>query len=296
MTICIYHAGCADGFGAAWAVRKALGDSVEYYPAVYQDAPPDVTGRDVVMVDFSYKRPVLDEMRKTARSIIILDHHKTAQEDLAGLPEPLSGTTYLAAGKCCAKFDQTHSGAVLSWEFFHPGEPVPLLLKHVEDRDLWKFELPSTREIQAAVYSYPQDFATWDELAQRCEDATGWKMLAAEGAAIERNHLKNVASLVKSAQRVMKIGGIELPVANIPYMMASDGGHALAMAHPSKIGVTYIDTKDGRTFSLRSTDDGPDVSTIAKQYGGGGHAHASGFRKEIGWEGEGRTPNDGEPK
>ena len=37
---------------------------------------------------------------------------------------------------------------------------------------------------------------------------------------------------------------------------------------------------------LRSTDDGLDVSEIAKQYGGGGHRNAAGFRMDSGWEGE----------
>ena len=76
MSICIYHGNCADGFGAAWVVRKALGD-IEFVGAKYQEAPPDVTGKDVVMVDFSYKRPVLLEMAEKANSILILDHHNT---------------------------------------------------------------------------------------------------------------------------------------------------------------------------------------------------------------------------
>ena len=58
--LCIYHGGCDDGFAAAWCVRAALGDEVEFYPGVYAKEPPDATGRDVLMVDFSYKRPVLE--------------------------------------------------------------------------------------------------------------------------------------------------------------------------------------------------------------------------------------------
>lgn len=48
MTICIYHGNCADGFGAAWAVRKALGD-IEFYAGKYQEPPPDVTGMHQVL-------------------------------------------------------------------------------------------------------------------------------------------------------------------------------------------------------------------------------------------------------
>lgn len=71
-TICIYHGNCADGFTAAWAVWKALGAQVEFIPGVYGEAPPDVTGADVIMVDFSYKRPVLEAMAAKAHSMLIL--------------------------------------------------------------------------------------------------------------------------------------------------------------------------------------------------------------------------------
>ncbi len=118
MTVCIFHANCADGFGAAWVVRKALGE-IDFHGAKYQEPPPDVTGKDVVMVDFSYKRPVLLEMAEKANSILILDHHKTAVEDLIDLPANVT-----------AKFDMGRSGAMLTWEHFFPGEaPPPLAMK-----------------------------------------------------------------------------------------------------------------------------------------------------------------------
>lgn len=71
-TLCIYHGNCADGFGAAWVVRKALGESVEFVPGVYGQEPPDVEGKDVIIVDFSYKYDVLVKMSWKAHSIIIL--------------------------------------------------------------------------------------------------------------------------------------------------------------------------------------------------------------------------------
>src|SRR5262249_46835791 len=86
--LCIYHGGCDDGFAAAWVVRKALGGEVDFYPGVYQKDPPAHDGRDVIFVDFSYKRPVLEAMAQQAASVLILDHHKTAAEDLCDLPQP----------------------------------------------------------------------------------------------------------------------------------------------------------------------------------------------------------------
>jgi hypothetical protein len=90
--LCIYHGNCQDGFGAAWTVRHALGDRVEFYPGIYQNEPPDVTGRDVIIVDFSYKRPVIEAMALKAHSILILDHHKSAVADLGDFGSGLAET------------------------------------------------------------------------------------------------------------------------------------------------------------------------------------------------------------
>lgn len=300
--LCIYHFACADGFGAAWSVRSALGKEVEFYGAGYGAEPPDVAGRDVIMVDFSYKRTVLERMAHEAHSILILDHHKTARDDLAGLPvAPEFGTWKAAAwttevrlslrARMAAIFDMERSGAGLAWDYFHPGVGRPTLINHIEDRDLWRFALPLTREIQAAVFSYPYDFEVWDGLVDQAERNPAF--LAQEGMAIERKHFKDIDELVGATKREMIIGGIVVPVANLPYTLTSDAGNLMAKQHSSKIGVCHLDTSKGRTFSLRSLADGPDVSEIAKRYGGGGHAHAAGFIMPLGWEGE-AAMKDGE--
>jgi oligoribonuclease NrnB/cAMP/cGMP phosphodiesterase (DHH superfamily) len=287
--LCIFHAFCADGFGAAWVVRRALGDAVEFHGASYGQEPPDVAGRDVIMVDFSYKRPVLDAMAKNAHSILILDHHKTAAEDLAGLLAPPSSYEAWRAAtegnlsrnvRVAALFDMDRSGAGISWDYFNPGERRPYLINRLEDRDLWRFQYEDTRSVQAAVFSYPYDFMVWDRLM---EPLTLYE-LRTEGEAIERQHHKDIAELVGATRRTMTIGGHVVPVANLPYTLTSDAGHLMAQGQP--FAACYLDTPKGRTFSLRSTDAGIDVSEIAKGYGGGGHRNAAGFIREIGWEGD----------
>lgn len=259
MTLCVYHGNCADGFGAAWVIWKALGD-IEFFAGTYQEDPPDVTGKDVILVDFSYKRPVLLKMAADASSILIIDHHKTAMEDLTDLPSNVK-----------TKFDMTHSGAVLTFKHFFPNEDVPKLLLHIEDRDLWNFALKNTREIQANVFSYPYDFSVWDELINSDLDK-----LSLEGEAIERKHFKDINELLTVTTREMYIAGYKIPVANLPYTMSSDAGHILAKGKP--FAACYWDTSTGRVFSLRSSNEGFDVSEIAKKYGGGGHRNAAGFK------------------
>lgn len=281
--LCIYHGNCADGFTAAWVVRKAMGEAfVEFHPGVYQDPAPDVTGRHVLLVDFSYKRPVLEEMAKVAASITILDHHKSAIEDLAGLPIPRDFHDW--EGMCpvqpgdptiTAFFDMERSGAGITWDFFNPGDPRPEIVNIVEDRDLWRFKMPYTRSVMTCIFSHPYDFQTWDFLANKCDNHMSLQDMMIEGDAIDRKHFKDIDELLAVCQRKMMIGGYQVPVASLPYTMSSDAAHK--MAEGRDFAACYWDTPISRVFSLRSAEHGLDVSKIAAEYGGGGHEKAAGF-------------------
>lgn len=258
MSICIYHANCSDGFGAAWVVRKALGD-IEFHPGAYSENPPDVSGKNVIIVDFSYPRNILVQMANKAKTILIIDHHKSAIVNLVDLPSNVKSV-----------FDMTHSGVILTWKYFFPEQSPPTLLQHIEDRDLWKFKLPGTRAIMASIFSYPYEFEIWDDLTD-----TNPSILEQEGVCIERKHLKDVTMLLNSGTRYLRIASYRIPAINIPPTMASDAGHELAFGQP--FAACYWDTAKGRQFSLRSNENGIDVSKIAESFGGGGHRNAAGF-------------------
>ena len=263
-TLCIYHGNCADGFAAAWVVRKfykEVYEDIEFYAGVYQNPPPKVKDKNVILVDFSYKRPILDKMKQEANSILILDHHKTAAEDLQGFEG--------------AVFDMERSGAMITWNYFFPNSAPPLLIMHIQDRDLWQFKLPGTREIQAAIFSYPYDFEVWGKLMK-----TDPLQLLTEGAAIERKHFKDIHELLAVCKTRTKIAGYNVPVANLPYIFSSDAGHIMGKDEP--FAACYMDTPEGRVYSLRSSEaGGVDVGEVAKLFGGGGHKHAAGFRVKL---------------
>lgn len=305
--LCIYHGNCADGFTAAWVVWKRFGDSFDYHAATYQDAPPDVAGRQVVIVDFSYKRPVLLDLAKRAAGVLVLDHHKSAAEDLAGDGDAImqihpamygpavnwseilfTWSEDIAAGRnrIYTVFDMNRSGAGLAWDFFHDHSARPMLVDYVEDRDLWRFALQNSRDVSAYVFSHAYTFENWDMIEAELRDNFGG--VAKAGAAIERKHHKDVAELVDKLRTEMIIGGRWVPAANLPYTYTSDAGHLMCAPYPSPqlqgeivtppFAACWWDTPEGRVFSLRSREGGADVSSIAKVYGGGGHANAAGFR------------------
>jgi len=273
----IYHHNCADGFGAAWCFHHHHKRQVvhrappEFFPGKYGAPPPDVTGRDVYLVDFSFKLQVVEHMLATAHSVTLIDHHKTAIDELQHLAFNHTASSLPKLRWFC---DINRSGATLAWDYLFPGEPRPLLLGHIEDRDLWRFKLPHTREIQAAVFSMPYSMDTWDKLM--AGDAHDLVALTAQGAAIQRKHTKDVAEIVDTCRRRMVIAGQEVWAASMPHIMASDAGELMCQGEP--FAAVYWDTEVHRQFSLRSRDGGADVSAIAASFGGGGHQHAAGFR------------------
>lgn len=260
-TLVLYHANCWDGFCAAWAFHRA-DPNAEFVPVQYGDAPPDVTGRDVYVLDFSFKRDVLLAMKAAAKSLLVLDHHKTAEAELAGLD--------------FCTFDMNKSGARLTWEFLadrgdvHPIEPW--LVDYTEDRDLWLWRRPNSREINSALRTYPLDFDEWDVLYA---DSATLPRLINEGAAILRAEKAIIESHVRNAHETT-IDGHRVLVVNATTLISEIAGE---LAKDRPFGVCWFEGDNNeRVYSLRSRDGGVDVSEIAKRHGGGGHRNAAGFR------------------
>lgn len=258
----ISHARCTDGFCAAWVTRKVF-PKAQFHFAHFGECPPDVRKKEVFILDFSYKRKVLLELRSKAESLMVLDHHKTAQADLSGLPGCI--------------FDMEKSGAGLAWDYFgrhqrvnsYFDQPTPWLVKYVQDRDLWKNELPQTKAVNAVISSYPLNFQMWDELSNRSlEDVQH------EGQSIQRYQEQVANDLVSYAREVL-FDGYSVLAANTS-IMNSDVGCKLAKDRP--FGIVWFQREDGKyIYSLRSTKFGLDVSQIATRHGGGGHRASAGF-------------------
>ena len=292
--ICLYHGpSCSDGFTAAWAIQQRW-KGVECVPVQYGHAPPLVAGRHVLIVDFSYDAGTLEMLARVAKSITVLDHHKTAQEALSRYQVPVEGGKPVFKGSemlakqpvtIQAHFDMDKSGAALAWEYAWPHTPYPRLVENVQDRDLWRFSMDDTRAVSAVLMSHEMTFETWTRLAKQVESPGTRAGVVSEGDALIRDRERLLQDLLRATTRYMTIGGYQVPVANIPYAFASDGAGQLAEGQP--FAAAYFDREDGlRQFSLRRRDGDVDVSAIAKAYGGGGHAAAAGFTAMKGWEGE----------
>lgn len=308
----VYHASCSDGFTAAWAAWERVGNRAEYVACQYQDDPPDVKGKNVAILDLCFPRKLLEKMTKEAKSLVVLDHHRTAQEDLGASVRKIvtigdqefdvkaDRDSFMKALKTAtpgsltieekeippfpnAIFDMTKSGALIAWEWFHPGFEVPKLVQHVSDRDLWKFELEGTRLVHAALGLLDFDFEEWKKAALALEKQPNLEKFMQRGDFALEQINKDCESIAKKAQ-IIEFEGVKMWTTNYAGRYNSDVAQMLRDRETEDgevpgVSLTWFYQQSKNTFrcSLRSRDDRADVSAIAKKYGGGGHRNAAGF-------------------
>ena len=240
---------------------------MSYISAQYGDPLPDIgmfADSDVMILDFSYKREETLAIAKVARSLVVLDHHKTAEKELEGIPG--------------CHFDMSRSGARMTYDHLKALGALGIeclgiewLVDYVQDRDLWQWKLPRSREVSAAIASYPFDFGTW--MRFELED------LISEGTAILRYQSQLVERICTKAIP-MAIDGLPagMMAVNSPILQSEIGESLCRFANWADI---WYQDKDGSVIhSLRSTS--VDVSEIASRFGGGGHPCAAGYRVDVG--------------
>ena len=265
--VVIYHAQCTDGFGAAYAAWKKFGDNASYIPRKTQTPVPEgLTDKEIYIVDYCYKKPELETLRATNKSVVVIDHHKTSEEAATAYPENV--------------FDLNHSGAVLAWKYFHPKIEVPELLLYIEDHDLWKFELPHTKEFGAALKEYNRDFETWEQLDDNLDDRDDFSKFISLGATIADFENKLVDNILQFKEKA-EFEGHEIYVVNAERIYRSILGNKMSILNGEEgrieMAITYY-RYDGMVHcSLRSNGD-VDVRAIAEKYGGGGHKNAASMR------------------
>lgn len=274
--IVLFHANCADGFTAAWAAHRALGDQdVEYRPISYGDPiPADLKPWDFVhLLDFSFKAAEMAALIERAGYVTVLDHHETAVKEISRLE---------ISPKLEVVLDQERSGAGITWDHFFPFNTRPQIVRYVEDSDLWRFALPDSRAIRQYLKSYPMTFETWDLLARILDEPDlGFRAAVSEGLALTRFQDETVRQM--AARAVFRyFDGVTVPVVNATAHF-SEVGHALLERYPSvSFAAYYFDREDSRVWGLRSSKDGANVADIAARHGGGGHPHAAGFQEPLG--------------
>jgi len=259
--IIIYHSDCADGFSAAWSAWKKFGNKAEYLPVKHDLFPPaGLKNKNIYFLDFCYPASIMEKLSNLAASITVIDHHISEKETTEKFP---------------GLFSLDHSGAVLSWKFFHPKKEIPLLLKYVEDRDLWRFRLPKSKEINSYLRMFSFDFNLWNKLARQLKMPTKRKEWIKNGSLILKYEDRVIEEIITEGAELVRFESYKIFAVN-SILFRSELGNLLCRKQPP-FSIVWRKEPGNLKFSLRGNGD-IDVSKIAKKYGGGGHFSAASFR------------------
>ncbi len=262
--VVVYHGKCPDGFGGAYAAWKKFGDMANYIPALHGAPAPNLTGKEVYMIDFSYPLDVLLHIEKEAKRLVVLDHHMGAREAVESVKEHV--------------FNNDHSGSGIAWNYFHPDTSLPRLLAYIEDNDLWRHSLPHGKEVAAYIGTMQFAFESFDTVVRKVETDEGFKQIIQKGSAFAEYFEHTVSHLLEYAELVV-LDEYTVFAVNSPRLFRSELGHRLAEKHAPFAIVWYV--SEGRWhFSLRG-DGSVDVSEIARRRGGNGHHDAASFRLPL---------------
>jgi len=286
-TTIIYHqvrtgVDCPDGIVSAWIASQACADIPEIIGCCYQSEIPVFSEpTNIIIVDFSFKKDVINQWLKDGHTITVLDHHQTALDELKDFSSKLLGKILV---------NDATSGARLTWEHFF-NYPEPDFIKYIVDRDNFNFVYPETQAIHEALAKLRSlcpdietKFAFFNILINLDDDElTSWLVPIGDELLKEK---KEAIIIAFSRWEEKLIDGILVPciylnkeeerlTSDICMIMYRDksiiekGYPFVACVNSDLITVSLRSDKNGNNF---------DVSEIAKKYGGGGHRNAAGFK------------------
>lgn len=266
--VVIYHGGCPDGFAAALSAWLHFGGAGEYIPMVHAQNLPDLTGKDVFMLDIAFDRDKMEKASAQAKRLVVLDHHQSAADALHGFKCRCGSIT----------FDFLKSAARMSWEYFHPGTELPALIAHVEDRDLLKWMLEDTCGYLAALDVGPYNFNRWAGVMGMHPEAL--ERFMARGQAMHTQSKKLAAEMANDATPIEILGHKGL-MANAPNVFHSAVGELLLKRCGTYALLWCLEGGGARIkVGLRGAEDF-DVIPLATAFGGGGHPYAAAFRLPL---------------
>ena len=231
---------------------------------ISKDFLDKISGKNILVCDFSYPYESLVQLINVSTSFLILDHHKTAKADLEKIPDNLK------------IFDMDRSGSKITWQYYNADKSLPKFLAHVNDRDIWEKKMEQNDEFIAYFYEQEFDCNLWETYL---DESNVEKAITKGSAWLEYQKIIIDKIIRKASYIIHEINDkYYIVLYSNSSELKSDIGNKLFNRYPFGDFSTvwhYNLYKNETEHSLRSTADRFDVSVIAKMYGGGGHRNAS---------------------
>ena len=279
----IYHDHCSDGLTSA-GIAKYFLEKIHHYTDVqfiggaYHKDPPHLEDTQIIFVDFCYKFSVMEKLLSQNNYIVLIDHHKSAIEDVRELFDHPSFEPFVSE-------DNSQSGTGLTWHYFKGVKGLNHLpFAFIQDRDLWTWRLPRAREYLAVHNLIAKTLEAYYEFVVQTieQELTTAELhrITEQGKYILESQNQIYDEVIDSTVRFINIQGHVVPTSNCPIFFMSDIGAKLVEKYSAPFTLMWTITDSGMKIGLRSKSDktGVDVSYIASiiHPQGGGHYAAAG--------------------
>ncbi|AYV83599.1 MAG: hypothetical protein Hyperionvirus9_16 [Hyperionvirus sp.] len=290
----IFHKNCLDGYGGYVVLMRSnrVDPDAMVYPDVpsAKEIPPNIENKRVIVIDVAYKNSVLSEIFRLAKRVVFIDHHVSIKGDVLQL-------ITLYSQRHTVVYDDSKSGASLTWDYFNPGKKMPKFISYIEDNDIGAWKLKYTHQfILGLNVNYrldvnEQTLREWDRLFDIGEVKRlvrlGVKYGEYEKYLLEQNVKRYTVeafpseivfreSLVENGGLFKKAGEYRVAVMN---GSGCPSGSLLGKKVVTEINcdfcIMWTLHMDKKEIILSFRSNKVDVGQIAKFFGGGGHKFAS---------------------
>ena len=291
------HSHCTDGLVAASIMKYSLQMNYQSEPEVIfvsygkeQEAISKAnidSDTTVYCVDFAFNKELTLELCKLAKLVYVLDHHKTAHESLHDLKTHYNFNFIYDVNKSGASIVRDYCKQHLDLYSdikLNQKEILNKVVNMVEDRDLWLFRLPMTREFSEYVFAYiePNNISKMTDILFKSKDANIVKLCQLGATIMEYKNNLIAKKLDAYVPTYFTVDSTKLLIINETQPdLVSQLGNELCKKYDIPVCLYNISGSNGSTelsvsLSFRSMDNLEPVDSIARLFNGGGHRNAAG--------------------
>ena len=294
----IYHKNCLDGFTGFFLFKRLnLCDKNTFiFPDIpsAKSVPPNIKNKNIIIIDVAYSKEILEKIFQLANHVTFIDHHITVKDYSKILGDKYNHQIV---------FNEKFSGCGLVWKYFYQGEKMPKFVKYIQDNDTGTWKIKYTREFISAIQvnyklvPYDDNIKIWEKMFDKKEIRNLIKLgikyeehknylliqnskrysiesFPSETILNKNNNLKNLLKYPNKYKIIVHNG-------NCP-SVSSLGDYFMTNMNCDFVWIWTLNLERKEiVVSLRSKDNGVDVSKIAECFGGGGHHSASAFSFNI---------------
>ena len=265
--VVIYHKDCVDGTAAAAVVLRKFPEA-HLFPLRHSYTPEDFAPIRALVTPDTQVYTVdcilgVRELLMVGCPITGIDHHAHAAEEAREIARSHPHVTVI--------FDNERSGASLAWLTLFPDEELPMVVRHVEDGDLWLWRYGENTK---HVGNYLSMFENNPQAMLQCIDGD-FAEIVEKGMLISLYADKEIERLCALPPRTLRISGHQVPAYNIG-LYQSECGNALATTHDCAVALYVIEGPRVKISFRSLSHHNPSSFDLAHSLGGGGHQNSSG--------------------